>query len=82
VDQRKAEELIRKLLKRGFKRDSVKDHCPACNVSALHVYQVASRLGGRDVKWCMACGKINSFKRTANGDLNEDIGFDLEQFLA
>ena len=82
MDERKAEELIRKLLKRGFKRDSVKDHCPACGVSALHVYQIGSRLGGRDIKWCMACGKISSFKRTANGDLSEDIGFDLEQFLA
>jgi hypothetical protein len=82
VDQRKFEELQRKLQKRGFKRDSVKDACPDCNVSAVHVYKLLGRTGGRDIKWCMACGKITSFKRTANDDLVQDTGFDLEAFLA
>jgi hypothetical protein len=82
VDERKAEEYIRKLLKRGFKRDSVKDFCEACRVSALHVYKLLGRTGGRDVKMCMACGKISSFRRSANDDVTEEIGFDLDAFLA
>ena len=82
METRKVEELIRKLLKRGFKRDSVKDSCAACGVSAVHVYKLLGRTGGRDVKWCMACHKISSWKRSASDDLYEDTEFDLEKFLA
>ncbi len=82
MEPRKAEELIRKLQKRGFKRDSVKDHCESCGSSALHVWKLLGRTGGRDIKWCMSCQKITSFRRTANDDLVEETGFDLEKFLA
>jgi hypothetical protein len=82
MDEQQVEELIRKLRKRGFITDALRDHCPICERSAMHVYRLVSRLGGRDITWCMACGKIRSFRRHADDKVVEDQNFDLEAFLA
>jgi hypothetical protein len=82
MDDRQIEERIRKLKKRGFITDSVREECTACHRTALHIYRVAGRGGGRDIHWCMACHVVKSFRRTVEDELAEDTGFDLEAFLA
>ncbi|HKA89765.1 MAG TPA: hypothetical protein VKE22_19015 [Haliangiales bacterium] len=82
MDEQQVEQLIRKLRKRGFITDALRDHCSACGKSAMHVYRLVSRLGGRDIHWCMACGQIRSFRRHADDTVVEDKDFDIEKFLS
>ena len=81
MDEQEAEQLIRKLRKRGFITDAVRELCPDCSIPAMHVYRLVSRLGGRDIKWCMSCGQIRSYRRSADDKVAEDVGFDLVKFL-
>jgi hypothetical protein len=81
MDDRQIEERIRKLKKRGFITDSVREECSACKVTALHIYRAVGRGGGRDIHWCMACQKTRSFRRNVADELVEDTAFDLEAFL-
>jgi hypothetical protein len=75
------EERMRKLKKRGFITDSVREACGACSRTALHIYRIAGRGGGRDIHWCLACDMTKSFRRNADDLLIEDPDFDLDAFL-
>ena len=82
MDDDQRQDLMRKLTKRGFKTDATRELCPACGVTAMHIYRLVSRLGGRDVQWCMACDATRSVRRSADDKLSEDVGFDLVAFLS
>ena len=76
------EALQRKLKKRGFTTDGVRERCDKCSQSAQTIYKIlGSRVGGRDIRWCMACGDIRSWRRTSDDQLVEEAGFDLKKFL-
>ncbi len=81
MDERQIGDLHRKLRLRGFKQDAVRERCDACGENAASLYKILARSGGRDIKWCLACGNIRSWKRTADDKLVEDTGFDLVKFL-
>ena len=52
------EALEYKLKKRGFKQEDVYHHeCPSCKEPAVRVYAIGGKLGGRDIRLCLACGK-------------------------
>ncbi len=81
-DEQKIEELTRKLKKRGFITDGVREYCEACTQRAQWIYKlVSARQGGRDIRWCLACGVVRSWRRTSDDQLVEDTAFDLEKFL-
>jgi hypothetical protein len=82
MDRREFEALQRKLKKRGFTTDGVRERCESCGQSAQTIYKIlGSRVGGRDIRWCMACGNIRSWRRTSDDQLVEEVGFDLKKFL-
>jgi hypothetical protein len=81
MEDREIEELQRKLKKRGFITDGVRELCDACGVRGQWIYKIMSRVGGRDIRWCLACGNIRSWRRTADDKLVEEVGFDLVKFL-
>jgi hypothetical protein len=82
VEDHEIEDIQRKLKKRGFKTDGVRERCEGCSVNGVWIYKISSRTGGRDIKWCLACGTIRSWKRTSDDKLAEDTSFDLQKFLA
>jgi len=72
-----------KLGKRGFKQSDLYHHeCPSCHENAVRIYGIGGKLGGRDIRLCLACGVCRSF-RSGSGmtDRVEDPDFDLETFL-
>jgi hypothetical protein len=73
-----------KLNKRGFKQTDVYHHeCPSCKEQAVRVYGIMNKVGGRDIRLCLACGQCTSFRTGAGMESRvEDAGFDLEKFLA
>lgn len=73
---------MRKLKKRGFTTDGVRERCDACGENGQWIYKILARVGGRDIRWCLACGKVRSWRRTADDQMIEDVNFDLHQFLA
>ena len=77
------EALEYKLKKRGFKQEDVYHHeCPSCKEPAVRVYAIGGKLGGRDIRLCLACGKCTSFRAAAGMDGRaEDLSFDLDEFL-
>lgn len=77
------EDVERKLVKRGFRRDDVLLHvCPECNEHAVLTYVIAGKIGGRDIRLCQACGGAHSFRSGAGlEDRVEDLAFDLRAFL-
>jgi hypothetical protein len=80
-DERLIEERIHKLKKRGFTTEGVRESCQDCGQSAVRLYKTMGRGGGgRDIRWCLACGKIRSFRRISD-QLVEDEKFDLDKFL-
>jgi hypothetical protein len=72
-----------KLKKRGFRQDDLLHHeCPACHEQAVRIYAIAGRSGGRDIRLCLACGDVRSWRSVAGlEDRAEDPGFDLRAFL-
>jgi len=82
MEDREIEEIQRKLKKRGFFTDGVRERCESCGVNGVWIYKILARSGGRDIKWCLACGLVKSYRRTADDKLVEDQGFDLQAFLA
>lgn len=72
-----------KLNKRGFKQSDVYHHeCPSCHENAVRVYGITSKVGGRDIRLCLACGQCTSFRTAAGMESRaEDPGFDLDAFL-
>ncbi len=77
------EALEYKLKKRGFKQTDVLHHeCPTCHENAVRIYGIGGKLGGRDIRLCLACSACTSF-RSGGGmeERVEDAGFDLETFL-
>jgi hypothetical protein len=74
--------LVGKLRKRGFITDGHREHCEACGQSGVSIFRLVGRTGGRDIHWCMACGKQRSFRRSSADQLVEDADFDLAAFLA
>ena len=72
-----------KLAKRGFKQQDVYHHeCPSCKELAVRIYGIGGKLGGRDIRLCLNCGKCRSFRADAGMQhLTEDAGFDLQEFL-
>jgi len=81
MDLREIEALQRKLKKRGFIIDGIRERCDACGQSAQIIYKIHSRVGGRDIRWCMACHVIRSWRRSSDDQLSEEVGFDLAKFL-
>ena len=78
------EALEYKLKKRGFKQSDVLHHeCPACHEHAVRIYTIGrGKLGGREIRLCLACGLAKSFRSEAGLENRvEDVGFDLDQFL-
>ncbi len=72
-----------KLKKRGFKQADVLHHeCPSCHEHAVRIYGIGGKLGGRDIRLCLACGACKSF-RSGSGmeERAEDANFDLDTFL-
>jgi hypothetical protein len=76
-----AEQLVRKLQKRGFITDGIREHCRKCGLSAVTIYRLVGRIGGRDIFWCQYCHDITSFRRASSDTLTEEQNFDLEAFL-
>ena len=77
------EALEYKLTKRGFKQADLYHHeCPSCHEQAVRVYGIGGKLGGRDIRLCLACGVCRSF-RSGSGmeDRVEDPDFALDAFL-
>jgi hypothetical protein len=77
------EALEYKLKKRGFKQADILHHeCPTCHENAVRIYGIGGKLGGRDIRLCLACGACKSF-RSGGGmeERVEDGAFDLETFL-
>ena len=72
-----------KLKKRGFKQTDVLHHeCPTCHENAVRIYGIGGKLGGRDIRLCLACGAVKSFRSHAGmEDRSEDADFDLQAFL-
>lgn len=72
-----------KLGKRGFRRDDVFLHvCPKCGEQAVLTYIIAGKSGGRDIRFCQACGNAQSWRSVAGlEEREEDAAFDLEAFL-
>lgn len=78
------EALEYKLTKRGFRQGDVFHHeCPACHENAVRIYTIGrGKLGGREIRLCLACGLAKSFRSEAGLEERiEDVGFDLEKFL-
>jgi hypothetical protein len=77
------ETLEYKLKKRGFRQTDVLHHeCPACKENAVRIYGIGGKLGGRDIRLCLACGACKSFRNSAGMEERaEDAGFDLDAFL-
>jgi hypothetical protein len=75
--------LRRALGKRGFKVDDPLRHqCGGCNEHAVERYVLQSKLGGRDIDLCLACGVARSWSRRGNtAEREEEAGFDLAKFL-
>jgi hypothetical protein len=81
MDDREIEALQRKLKKRGFITDGVREHCDRCEQKGEWIYKIYGRVGGRDIRWCLACGSVRSWRRTSDDHLVEEQGFDLKKFL-
>lgn len=81
MEDRDIEALQRKLKKRGFITDGVRERCDACSVNGVWIYKILARSGGRDIKWCLACDSVRSWRRTSDDKLVEDTPFDLHKFL-
>ena len=77
------ETIEHKLRKRGFKQTDVLHHeCPSCHENAVRIYGIGGKLGGRDIRLCLACGVAKSFRSDAGmQDRSEDADFDLQAFL-
>ena len=75
--------LERRLNKRGFKQTDLYHHeCPSCKEPAVRVYGIMGKTGGRDIRVCLACGVVKSFRNVAGMEGRaEDPDFDLEAFL-
>ena len=55
------ETLEYKLTKRGFRQADLYHHeCPSCHEPAVRVYGIGGKLGGRDIRLCLACGAVKS----------------------
>ena len=83
MEPKDIEALERRLTKRGFKQADLYHHeCPSCKEPAVRIYGIGGKLGGRDIRLCLACGVCKSF-RSGSGmeDRVEDPSFDLETFL-
>ena len=73
---------MRRFKKRGFVTDGVRERCNDCEQNGVWIYKIlGSRVGGRDIRWCLACGKVRSWRRYADDNLVEDTNFDLDEFL-
>ena len=75
--------LEHKLTKRGFRQADLYHHeCPSCHENAVRIYGIGGKLGGRDIRLCLACGVCKSF-RSGGGmeERTEDADFDLQTFL-
>ena len=72
-----------KLTKRGFRQIDVLHHeCPACHENAVRIYGIGGKLGGRDIRLCLACGVCKSFRNSSGMEQRaEDTEFDLQTFL-
>jgi hypothetical protein len=82
MEAHEIEALQRKLKKRGFTTEGVRERCEDCGLSAQTIYKILGKgVGGRDIRWCMACHKIRSWRRTSDDQLVEDRSFDLAKFL-
>lgn len=83
IPERELEALEYKLKKRGFKQGDLYHHeCPSCHEPAVRIYAIMSKVGGRDIRLCLACGKSTSFRASAGMEgREEDVDFDLESFL-
>ena len=82
MDDRAIEERMRRFKKRGFTTDGVRERCNDCEQNGVWIYKIlGSRVGGRDIRWCLASGKVRSWRRYADDNLVEDTNFDLDEFL-
>jgi hypothetical protein len=82
MERAEVERLVGKLRKRGFITDGVREHCEKCGVSAQAIFKLMSaRQGGRDIRWCLNCDTIRSWRRMSDDQLVEDENFNLEKFL-
>jgi hypothetical protein len=82
MDDREIDALQRKLKKRGFITDGVRELCEKCGQKGEWIYKIlGARIGGRDIRWCLACGSTRSWRRTSDDQLIEEQGFDLKKFL-
>jgi len=77
------DDLQTKLRKRGFHQDDVFLHeCPACAEKAVVIYVISGKIGGRDIRLCLACGDARSWRSGSGMDGREvDPAFDLRAFL-
>jgi hypothetical protein len=83
IPERELETLEYKLKKRGFKQADLYHHeCPSCKESAVRIYSIMAKTGGRDIRLCLACGTCTSYRSVAGMESREqDASFDLEKFL-
>jgi hypothetical protein len=82
--QEEIEAHQRALAKRGFKANDPYFHdCAACAERAVQKWTLQSKLGGRDIDLCLACGHARSWSRRRAGheEREEEVGFDLAAFL-
>jgi hypothetical protein len=82
MDERAIEARMLRLKKRGFITDGVRERCDKCGENGQWIYKIlGSRIGGRDIRWCLACGVVRSWRRSSDDQLVEDEAFDLDKFL-
>lgn len=83
MTDREIEDRMRKFKKRGFITDGTRERCDSCGENGVWIYKLmSSRIGGRDIRWCLACSVVKSWRRTSDDELVEDKSFDIEAFLA
>ena len=76
--------LVRKKLTlRGFKPNDKINPCETCGEGAQEAWglQGGQGMGGREIVYCMACGRSRSWKGSLGGQRIVEENFDLLGFL-
>jgi hypothetical protein len=76
--------VVRKKLKdRGFRPADKINYCETCGEGAEEAWSLkgGQGMGGRDIVYCMACGRSRSWKGSIGGQRVCEEPFDLMGFL-
>ncbi len=75
--------IRKKLKERGFKPSDRVQICETCEEYAEEAWSLkgGEGMGGRDLKYCMNCGRSRSWKGALGGSRVSEEPFDLLKFL-